>query len=287
MDLRQVIDAHVHFWDPEVLAYPWLVGVPALQRAFLPADYAPRSSGAVTGVVVVEADCAPADSLAEAMFFDGLAAAKPWIIGVVAHVDLFDEGHRSAVIERLRASGRVVGIRQNIQGRPGAICHDPVFVRGVQEVGRFGLTFDLCATADQLADVAALVAQCPGTRFVLDHCGKPAIRDDRFSPWAADLARVAARGDVYCKLSGLLTEARPEQRTDQALWPWAEQALATFGPSRLMYGSDWPVVTLAGSAEGWRAFTDRFTAAWDPSDRRRFYADNAIHFYGLRVHAES
>ena len=287
MDQLPVIDSHVHFWNPEALSYPWLDAAPALQRAFLPADYTPLTSGAVSGVVVVEADCAPADSMKEAEFFESLAAAEPRIIGAVVHVDLFDEGHRAAALDRLAGMDRVVGVRQNIQGHPSAICHDPAFVRGVQEVGRFGLTFDLCATADQLTDVATLVARCPGTRFVLDHCGKPAIRDDRFAPWAADLARIAARGDVYCKLSGLLTEAQPDQRTDEALRPWAEEVLAAFGPSRLMYGSDWPVVTLAGSAERWRAFTDRFTATWGAAYRRRFYADNAIHFYGLRVHAES
>ena len=287
MERPHVIDAHVHFWDPRRLHYAWLEEAPALRRAFLPGDYEPLADGSAAGVIFVEANADPSESAAEVAFVDRLAAAEPRIAATVAFVDLLDESRRDAALERLAAAPRVVGVRHNIQGQPAAICRDEAFVRGVQEVGGAGLTFDLCATANQLAEVAELVRRCPGTQFVLDHCGKPAIRDDAFASWAVDVARIAAHGNVSCKLSGLFTEARPEQRQLESIRPYAEHVLASFGVGRLMYGSDWPVAAAAGGVAAWRAFTDRFTATWSAADRRKFYADNAIRFYGIEVHAES
>src|SRR5207245_1300712 len=122
--------------------------------------------------------------------------------------------------DALSSSPRVKGTRHNIQGQPAGFCLQPAFVQGVQAVGGRGLTFDLCATHDQLRDVADLVRQCPDTRFVLDHCGKPAIRTRRLDPWRADVARLAAHDNVWCKLSGLLTEANPQDLRDDTLIPY-------------------------------------------------------------------
>jgi L-fuconolactonase len=279
-----VVDAHVHFWDPTLLIYPWLDGVPTLRRPRLPADYKPLIDGSVDKVIVVEANCALDASTSEVAFVGRLAVGDPRIVAMVAQVNLFDDTHRDAMLERLANTDQVVGIRQNIQGHPGSICRLTSFVRGVQRAGRLGLTFDLCATADQLVDVADLVRRCPGTQFVLDHCGKPAIRDDAFEPWAAAVAELAAYDHLYCKLSGLLTEARPDRRTSDTLRPWAEHALDRFGTRRLMYGSDWPIVDAAGGIAAWRAFIDEFTATWAAPDRRDFYADTALHFYGVSAH---
>jgi L-fuconolactonase len=282
-----VVDAHVHFWDPGVLHYPWLRPVPELERTFLPGDYDPfrEGDGAVDAVVFVEANCAPGEGADEVAFVEGLAMREPRVTGVVAFADLLDEQARSLTLDRLSKRPRVAGVRYSIQGHPAGFALQRAFVRGVQEVGSKGLTFDVCATATQLPDVAELVRRCPGTRFVLDHCGKPAIRDDAFDNWGVDLARLAAHDHICCKLSGLLTEARSDQRVDAALAPYAEHVVACFGAERIMYGSDWPVVTLAGGVAEWRGFVDRFTAGWSPDERRCFYAANAIRTYGLTPNA--
>ena len=281
-----VVDAHVHFWNPEMLSYPWLSDAPLLDRTFLPADYAPLAACTVDDVVFVEANCAPMQAESEVELIDKLATVDARIAGIVAFVDLTREDTRHAALSRVTTYERVVGIRHNIQGHPRGYCLQPAFVRGVQEVGRAGRTFDLCVTAVQLPDVIALVDECPDTRFVLDHCGKPAIRDDAFSSWAADVADLAQRENVWCKLSGLLTEARPAQRTYEELSRYAGAALESFGHARLIYGSDWPVVILGGGVDKWRVFVDRLTAGWSDADRQSFYADNAIRFYGLRLHAD-
>jgi L-fuconolactonase len=287
MERTRVVDSHVHFWDPAALHYPWLDDLGALQRVFLPIDYAPLVTRDVDAVVFIEANCLPTEAETELLFIDNLAAIEPRIAGTVAFVDLLDEHGLEQSLGRLTRQHRVIGVRHNIQNHAPGFCLDDAFVRGVQRVGQAGLTFDLCATADQLHDVAQLVEQCPDTQFVLDHCGKPAIRNDAFESWALDIVDVAVNANVSCKLSGLFTEARPDQRHADALAIYAEHVLACFGVPRLLYGSDWPVITLVGGVAAWRKFTDQFTSTWQPADRQRFYADNAISLYGLEFHAHS
>ena len=273
-----IIDSHVHFWDPSRLRYPWLETLPALKRSFLPADLPKRGD---ESFIFVEANCAPAEALEEVRF---VMEALPSVAGIIAFVDLTNIRTRYLALDRLRPLERVVGVRHNIQAQPPGFALAPHFVSGVREVGRRGLTFDLCITAGQLAEVEQLVSQCPGTSFVLDHCGKPAIRDDAFETWADDLDRLAQHHNVSCKLSGLLTEARPDQRHPDAILPYAEQAVTSFGTSRLLYGSDWPVVNLACDLSSWRVFVDRFTGSWSADERASFYGGNATRLYNLRPH---
>jgi L-fuconolactonase len=279
----RVVDAHVHFWDPATLHYPWLDGILALKRSFLPRDYPDD----VHAMVFVEANCAPRESAEEVAFVERLAADDRRIVGTVAYVDLLGEDERARALDRLGNVPRVVGVRHNIQGTPKGTCLDPRFGRGVRDVGARGYVFDLCATADQLADVAALAERCPETRLVLDHCGKPAIREDAFDEWARNLGRIASFANVSCKLSGLLTESRADQRNARALAPYVRHVMECFGVTRVLYGSDWPVSTLAGAASLWRSIVDELTAAWPVADRHSLFAENAIRLYRLSVYDQS
>jgi L-fuconolactonase len=284
---ERVVDAHVHFWDPRVLHYPWLNEHPILSRAFGPTDYDELHTGAVSAAVFVEANCHPDETLDEVRFVEAIADTNPWIAGIVAYVGIGNARATSDTLEQLADRPRVVGARHNIQGHAPGYCTTSIFVDAVREIGRRGLPFDLCITASQFADARTLVARCPGTSFVLDHCGKPAIRHDDFATWAADLALLAQHDNVVCKLSGLLTEARDDQRNDGEILPYADHALQCFGDSRMLYGSDWPVVSAAGGAAAWRTMVDQFTSAWSPSARQAFFADNAIRLYRLPLHVVS
>jgi L-fuconolactonase len=286
MEPIRVIDTHVHFWDPGALHYPWLRSVPALRRAFLPGDFESLVSRAVDDVVFVEANCRPSESSRELDFVDSLAECEPHILGAVAYVDLCDPS-RSRALDQLKTRARVVGVRHNIQGMPRGFSLQPEFVNGVQAVGAKELVFDLCITADQLLEITELVRRCPDTSFVLDHCGKPCIRNDAFEPWATDLARLAEYENVACKLSGLASEARPAQRTQEGLFRYARHAMYCFGSNRLMYGSDWPVVTTAGGEQAWRALVDGLTSDWTTAGRQAFFSVNAIRLYGLRENARA
>ncbi|HEY3221712.1 MAG TPA: amidohydrolase family protein [Gemmatimonadales bacterium] len=277
-----IVDAHVHFWDPGALRYPWLEEIPSLDRAFLPQDYRAATGATPIGkIVFVEANCRPSEAHREVDLIAHLAESEPRLGGIVAFADLTDASGVPATLDVLRRNPRVRGIRHNIQGHPAGFCVQRAFVKGVQEVGRRGLTFDLCATHDQLGDVVQLVRQCPGTRFVLDHCGKPAIKEGRAERWRTDLAALALDENVACKVSGLLTEAAPEGWTDEDLAPYVDWVVECFGTQRVLYGSDWPVLTLAGSYCDWYGFTERFTAAWTAAERDRFYGGNAVAVYGL------
>jgi L-fuconolactonase len=283
MKRHAIVDTHVHFWDPRSLHYPWLAGVAALNRPFAPADYATATGQLpIEKVVVVEGNCAPAESAREAEYFGRLADAEPRIAGIVAFADLTTSpGELDRALDVLTASPKVKGIRHNIQGEPPGFCLQPAFVEGARAVGRRGLTFDLCVTHDQLGDVVDLVERCPDTRFVLDHCGKPNIRAQRLEPWSTSLGRLAAHDNVWCKLSGLLTEADPAHWREQDLVCYATRVLECFGTDRVMYGSDWPVLTLAGEYADWYRFTERFSHRWTDAERQRFYCDTAVRTYGL------
>jgi L-fuconolactonase len=278
-----MIDAHVHFWDPGELTYPWLDGVPSLRRAFLPAEHAAAVGDApLERLLFVEANPRADAARREVAFVERLAAADPRIAGIVAFVDLTAPAtDTAAALDALADVPLVKGIRHNIQGERRGFSLQPSFIDGVREAGRRGLTFDLCATHDQLAEVEQLVRRCPDTRFVLDHCGKPAVRAGLLDPWREDVARLAAHEQVCCKLSGLLTEADAARRREADLVPYAEHVVDAFGTERVLFGSDWPVLTLAGTWRDWYGFTRRLTASWGAEERRRFYHDNAARVYRL------
>jgi len=138
-----------------------------------------------------------------------------------------------------------------------------------------------------LTDVAALVERCPETRLVLDHGGKPSIRTGSFDDWARDIERIARFDNVSCKLSGLLTEARADQCNAHSLARYVSHLTTCFGATRLLYGSDWPVSTLAGDGSLWRLIVDELTSAWTESDRQLLFATNAIRLYRLPAHDNS
>ena len=279
-----IVDAHVHFWDPAELEYPWLESLPSLRCAALPAGYgatiADAAAEKVEKVIVVEGNCAPGQGLKEVEFLERLADADSRIAGIVAFVELTSAATRHADLDAVASRPRVKGVRQNIQGRPPGFCLQRSFVEGVRTAGRLGLAFDICITHDQLPDVIDLVRDCPDVRFVLDHCGKPPIRHGSFDPWASDIAHLARCDNVSCKISGLFTEAGMH-RTDDDVLRYIRHAVHCFGTARVMYGSDWPVLTMAGDHPAWRRLTRMLTDDWSADDARRFYGDNAAAFYRL------
>jgi L-fuconolactonase len=273
-----VIDSHVHFWDPGVLEYPWLRGVPALRRSFLPADLAAApASPPPRRVIFVECNARPDQALEEVRF----AESMPEVAGIVAYGALDRTETLASRLDELCSRPRVRGVRHNIQENAPGFCLEPFFVEGVREVGRRGLSFDICATHDQLGEVAELCRRCPETRLVLDHCGKPPIRSGRIEPWADALRELASMDHVSCKVSGLFTEADPGSPDGDGVLEFARHAVECFGPRRLLYGSDWPVLTLAGELGAWYRFTLRLSEEWSEEDRRAFYHDNAVSFYRL------
>ena len=279
-----ILDAHVHLWDPASLQYPWLEEHPALRRSYSPTEYS-RAVGKlpVERYMLVEGNCLPAQSLREVQYFARFAGSDPRIVGIVAFADLTNPAALTATLDCLTKMPLVKGIRQNIQGQRSGFALQGAFVAGVREAGARGWTFDLCITHDQLGEAIALVEQCPETQFVLDHCAKPAIRTAARDPWRQELARLAAHENVSCKISGLLTEADLAHWSEKDLLPYVLHTLDCFGIDRVLYGSDWPVLTLAGDYTSWYDFTAHFTESLSEDERGRFYAENAARVYGLEM----
>ena len=273
-----LIDAHLHLWDPGRLRYAWLDGAPALNRPFLPADFAAASAGLpVAKAVFVQCDCDPAQALDEARWVTALAASEPRIAAIVAHapVELGGAAVRPH-LERLTALPLVTGVRRIIQGdaAPG-FCATPAFIGGVQELAAFNLSFDLCIVRAQLPDVAALVRACPKVSFILDHGGNPDVRAASLQPWADDLRALSRLPNVACKLSGLVTAGW----TPDLLRPVIDHIIACFGAERTLFGGDWPVVLGAATYRAWVAAFRTATAALPAADQARICSGTAEALY--------
>lgn len=277
-----IVDAHVHFWDPGVLHYPWLGGIPPLRRAFSLSDYRTATRDKVDRIVFVEANCLPDESDAEVASVERFACADARIAAIVAFADMTD-ARVGDVLDAFADHPLVRGVRHNVQGHPPGFCVDPTFVAGVRDVGRRGMTFDLCITADQLQDARALVRACPSTQFVLDHGAKPRVGESAMESWIEGLTQLATHDNVCCKLSGLLTEADESHRTFEHLMPCMQRIVDAFGVDRVMFGSDWPVLTTAGDFDTWLALAESVAASWSSAERERLFSGTAAGVYGISL----
>lgn len=250
--LPNIVDSHVHFWNPGQLRYPWLDDLAALNRAILPTDFAKASGSTdVSKFIFVESGCDSSQSLAEVVWTIGLAQTETRLKGIIAHAPLERGKNVRADLELLTRRPLVKGVRRNLQGESDDFLMRPELVEGLNLLAEFNFTFDLCVRADQLPGVSELVRSVPQVSFVLDHCGKPAVRDRNYGAWARHLRELASLPNVVCKISGLTTEADWKSWRSEDLRPYFDQAVACFEWQRVLFGSDWPVATLATSYNQW------------------------------------
>lgn len=244
-----VIDGHQHFWDPARADYPWMAApeLAPIRRAFGPADLAPllRANG-IEGSILVQCRSA----VEETEEFLRIAQATPLVVGVVGWVDLTDLAVGDT-LDRLRASpggDRLVGIRHQVhdEADPDWLLRADV-QRGLAAIFARDLAYDVLVRTRELPAAIATAQGFPQARFVLDHAAKPPIADGGSAAWADRIAVLAACGNVWCKISGLATEAAWNDWDAERLFPFVEHAAKCFGEDRLIFGSDWPVCLLAGS----------------------------------------
>ncbi len=278
--MGQLIDAHIHFWDPGLRRHGWLKAVPELDRPLGPEDI-DFGDRIPDGFVFVEADCAPAEALDEVRWVSSLASRGAAIVGIVANVPLDAAARAEPLLRRLVLEPLVVGVRRLLQGEPVSLLESPALIEGNRLLPAYGLTSDLCVTWEQLPAVTKLVRACPETSFVLDHVAKPRVADRVFEPWRGDLHRLAVCPNVVCKLSGLATLASPRSRRGDFV-PYLTEALQAFGPERCMFGSDWPVSTLATTYQGWLATVFSAADELTPCELDGVMGGNAVRVYGLK-----
>ncbi|MCX6955128.1 MAG: amidohydrolase family protein [Verrucomicrobia bacterium] len=276
-----IVDTHLHLWDLGRLRYPWLAGVPPLNRNHFIEDYR-RACGpvAVAKMVFLQCECDPAQFQAEADWVTEVARADPRIRGIVPWAPLEQGEAAGDALSRLAANPRVKGIRRIIQFEADPeFCLRPGFVRGVQSLHAHGLSFDICVNHRQLANTIKLVRQCPNVRFILDHIAKPDIKAGLLDPWRAELRELSKIKNVWCKVSGLVTEADHAKWKPADLRPYLDHVFDCFGFDRVMYGGDWPVSTQAADYPRWVATLDEALKGSSPDELHRLYVRNAESFY--------
>ncbi|WP_428032485.1 amidohydrolase family protein [Ancylobacter sp.] len=279
---RLIIDAHQHFWDPSRAAYPWMAGeaMAPLRRPYGPGDLAPLLAASGVGAALL-VQCR--HDAAETEEFLAIAAATPFVAGVVGWVDL-EGADVAGEIARLRAlpgGAHLVGLRHNVHDEPDADwLSRPGVRRGLDAAFAAGLTFDLLVRARELPAAIACVRHFPTAPFVLDHMAKPPIAGGFDEQWAARFEEIAAFGNVWCKLSGLVTEANWGDLAPATFDPYLALARRAFGRRRLIFGSDWPVATLAAPYDAVKTLAHRCFPD-DPDAESRLFAGNAIDAYRL------
>jgi L-fuconolactonase len=278
-----IVDAHVHLYDPGVISYAWMRDKPVLDRPRLMAQLdADRGSCEIEALVWIEVAVDPGQYLQEASYVDGLARADARIRALVAHAPLERGAAVRPDLEKLAAHDRVRGIRRLVQDeRDAAFCLRPGFVEGVHLLADLDLSFAIGVYHRQLASAVELVRRCPDVRFVLDHCGKPGIRDKRMEPWRTHITALADLPNVWCKISGLITEADHKNWTPAQLRPYIDHAIERFGFDRVMFGSDWPVSEQTHRYSEWVEVVDQAVEDASEDERRRLFRDNAVAFYRL------
>jgi L-fucono-1,5-lactonase len=274
-----MLDAHQHFWKYDARQYPWIQPEWAIRRDFLPADLQPLlARTGLGGSIAVQAR----QSLEESRWLLQLANQYPFVQGVVGWVDLQAERVEEQLAELSRRP-RFVGVRHVVQDeRDDRFLLRPQFRRGLAKLRQFDLTCDMLIVPRQLPAAIELAGEFPDQPFVLDHLAKPLIRDAVMNPWREQIRELARWPNVSCKVSGMVTEAKWKEWRSDDFRPYLDVVFEAFGARRLMYGSDWPVCTLAASYEQVFGLVDEYTRAMSVAEREAFLGGNAARFYGVQ-----
>lgn len=286
MSARPIVDSHVHIWDTERFPIPWLENIPTLNKRFWIDDYFAATEGLpVDGFVYLQVEVAPPYALIEAQTIATLAEIDSRVLAIVPWAPL-EEGEKVRLfLEQLVAmSPKIKSIRRIVQAEPDPeFCLQPGFIHGNQLLAEYGLSSEIACNYTQLAATVELVRQCPGTEFILNHIAKPDIRGGVFEPWASQMTELAALDNVVCKISGATTEADFDTWTVDNVRPYVEHAVTVFGEDRVLFGSDWPVVTQAATYRRWVETVEEITKDSSDIQKDKLWKDNAVRFYRLEV----
>lgn len=270
------LDAHQHFWSYDAAQYPWIPSGSPLHRSWLPEDLAALQAPlGFDGSIAVQAR----QTVAESDWLLGLADRHAGVKGVVGWVDLRSE-RVSDDLARLSAHPKFVGVRHVVQEEPDDnFMLGEAFQRGISKLHAFGLAYDILIYPKQLEAAIRLAEKFPLQPFVLDHIAKPRIKDGTVEPWRAQIRRLAKLPNVHCKVSGMITEADHKSWRAEQFRPYLDTVFEAFGPSRLMYGSDWPVCLFAGSYRQAFDLVDDYARQLTPAERDGLFGANAARFY--------
>jgi L-fuconolactonase len=275
-----MIDAHHHLWKYSTADYGWISPeMRVIKRDFLPENLEELMHYfGIEGTVAVQAR----QTLEETTWLLGQAAEHPLIRGVVGWVPLTDGAGVQKHLDKFAGNKRLRAVRHVIQDEadPRYILRKD-FNEGVRELRAYGLRYDILIFERHLPAAIEFVDRHPNQTFILDHVAKPRIKDKILAPWDRNMRELAKRQNVYCKLSGMVTEADPQRWTPEGLQPYIDVVLSAFGPRRVMYGSDWPVMLLAGDYARWFGTVQNAIGRLSKAEQERIMGGTAAEAYGI------
>jgi L-fuconolactonase len=273
------IDAHQHFWIFDPVRDSWINNeMLVIKRDFLPADLLPvLEQNGIDGCVAVQAD----QSEQETLFLLDLAVKNPAVKGVVGWVDL-KANNLDERLQYYKQYDKLKGFRHILQSEPDKqYMLQPKFQKGIASLQKHGYTYDILIYPEHLPYAELLVGGFPDQKFVLDHLAKPHIKDQKISEWQKNIQALAKHQNVYCKISGMLTEADWSAWKTEDFTTYLDVVFNAFGINRVMFGSDWPVCLLAGGYEGTMQVINSYCSKLSAIEQTLFWGDNAVKFYGL------
>lgn len=274
------IDAHQHFWIFDPVRDSWINDdMAVIQRDFLPADLEPiLKENDMDGCIAVQAD----QSEMQNDFLLELANDNDFIKGIVGWVDLRADN----IEERLAYYSQfdlIKGFRHVLQGEEDrALMLNPAFMHGISKLRTHGFTYDILIFPDQLQYVSEFLEAFPDQKFVIDHLAKPYIKDHKIDDWANDIRAVAQYNNVWCKVSGMVTEADWKNWKTEDFTPYLDVVFDAFDIDRVMFGSDWPVCQVAASYGKMKGILDQYTSALPVTEQAMFWGGNAVDFYNIK-----
>ena len=277
--ISMIIDAHHHLWKFNENDYAWMdESMSVLKQDYLPEDLADQlERSSVIGTIAVQAR----QSLEETAWLLELAGQHPFIKGVVGWVDICSE-QLNRQLDEFSGNPRLVGVRHVLHDEPDDdFMLRPDFIRGMEKLVQYNLSYDLLIFPKHLGRAQELVNLFPDQRFVLDHLSKPLIRAGTLDPWREEIFKLAEHPNVWCKISGMVTEAHLEKWKYEDFIPYLDTVLEAFGPDRLMIGSDWPVCRLAGEYQQVLEVPIRYFREFEPADKEKIFRLNCTACYEL------
>ena len=273
-----LIDSHIHFWNYDKVRDAWITEeMQVLQKNYLPQILQPVIQRAdVDGVIAVQAD----QSEAETNFLLRLSQNNSFIKGVVGWIDLSSD----RVEERLayyQQFPQIKGWRHIVQAEPDNFMLGDKFQKGISLLQKYNYTYDILSYPHQIKTAIELVRTFPNQKFVLDHCAKPILKEKKIGDWKNQMQTIAENKNVYCKLSGLLTEAKWNQWQHEDFYPYLDIVFEAFGTERILFGSDWPVILLSGEYRQWKNLVEFYLQKFSTSEQQNVMGNNAIKFYNL------
>lgn len=274
------IDAHQHFWNFDPVRDAWIDdNMRVIQKNFLPQDLKPElDKKGINGCIAVQAD----QSEDETQFLLNLAGENSWIKGVVGWVD-FSSPNIEAQLEEYVGEPNLLGFRKILQALPPSALEDNAFSNGIGLLAKFGFTYDILIFPKHLDAAFQMVRKFPNVSFVVDHLAKPEIKNQEFDFWARGIQKLATLPNVYCKVSGMVTEADWRNWQKKDFTPYLNHITHCFGTERLMYGSDWPVCLVAGSYGQVYDLAFDYYKAFSDSEKEAIFGKNACKFYGIEI----